>query len=279
MLFRSDSIVLLNLLSKIESVELCVAHVDHGIRTNSAEDEKFVRKVAENYGLPFLSTKLNLGQNASEALARKERYAFLRKIQNSCNAKAIVTAHHQDDLIETILINLVRGTNRRGLSPLYNHYDIERPLLNYRKAEIYKFAKKNGLLWREDHTNFETKYLRNYLRLKVIPKLENNEREKLLNISRKSYEDNREIEDIINNLLPNVDVVDRIFFKSLPHNVSVEAVAYLLRNLSVPIEKNTLEKICLKMKTAKANTRIDISRGKQLIIDEKTIRIIDSSSV
>ncbi len=98
-----DSIVLLDVLVK-SGAELVVAHVDHGIRADSHEDESFVHRLADKYGLPFVSTRLALGSRASEDLARRERYKWLETVRAQYSAKAIVTAHHQDDVLETIVI-------------------------------------------------------------------------------------------------------------------------------------------------------------------------------
>lgn len=106
-----------------------------------------------------------LGPKASEDLARIRRYAFLREVATKHEAK-IMTAHHADDLVETIAINVTRGTGWRGLSVL-DSSDIERPLLTMTKAEIKDYAKQHELKWHEDVTNSDTKYLRNDLRQKL----------------------------------------------------------------------------------------------------------------
>src|SRR5688572_27728765 len=113
-----DSMVLLHLLSQHSQSELIVAHFDHGIRPDSAEDRKLVEKTAKKYGLEFVYREGELGPGASEAEAREARYGFLQIIKVKHNAKAIVTAHHQDDMLETAIINMLRGTGRKGLSSL-----------------------------------------------------------------------------------------------------------------------------------------------------------------
>lgn len=151
---------------QVPPVTFIVAHFDHGIRPESADDAEFVKNLAEKYNLPFEMTREELGANASEELARNRRYEFLRKIAKKHDAK-IVTAHHADDAIETIAINLTRGTGWRGLAVL-DSTDIWRPLLVMTKAEIIAYAKKKELEWRDDVTNANTKYLRNNLRQKLM---------------------------------------------------------------------------------------------------------------
>lgn len=161
-----DSVVLLHMLvHERPNNELIVAHFDHGIRAESADDAAFVRQLADGYGLPFVSRREELGPNASEELARHRRYAFLRSVAKKHHAK-IMTAHHADDVVETIAINLTRGTGWRGLAVL-NSGDIERPLFNYTKADLIAYAKRHKLEWREDATNQDTKYLRNDLRQRL----------------------------------------------------------------------------------------------------------------
>ena len=102
-----------------------VAHFDHGIRKDSAEDRKLVQAMAQKIrGLPFVYDEGRLGPRASEATARLARYTFLRRVLQASGARAIVTAHHQDDLLETAIINLLRGTGRKGLTALGSRSDI-----------------------------------------------------------------------------------------------------------------------------------------------------------
>jgi tRNA(Ile)-lysidine synthase len=162
-----DSVALLDMLvgGEFGEHELIVAHFDHGIREESADDATFVRSLAKKYKLPFETAREELGPDASEDTARRQRYAFLRKIAKKHDA-TIMTAHHADDIIETIAINLTRGTGWRGLAVL-DSSDIVRPLLHVTKAELLAYAQTNGLEWHEDVTNQDTKYLRNDLRQKL----------------------------------------------------------------------------------------------------------------
>ena len=148
--------------------DFVVAHFDHGIRPNSAQDAEFVRQLAAGYDVEFFLGRGKLGPNASEELARTKRYEFLKKVANDIKGKraVIVTAHHQDDLIETALINLIRGTGWRGLAPMSGN--VHRPLINLTKAEIVEYALARDLDWIEDETNFSHRYLRNRTRTLVV---------------------------------------------------------------------------------------------------------------
>lgn len=159
-----DSVVLLDMLAMLPEVELVVAHFDHGIRDDSHEDARFVQGLAARYGLPFESRREELGPDASEDQARQRRYAFLKEIAAKHSA-VIATAHHSDDLIETIAINHDRGTGWRGLAAMNS--GIHRPLLKVNKDIIKAHALKRGLEWHQDSTNSSDAYLRNRLRRKL----------------------------------------------------------------------------------------------------------------
>src|SRR5437764_343012 len=113
-----DSVALLDMLARSDDLKLVVAHFDHGIRKDSAKDRKFVEDLAKNYDLPFVYEEGHLGSGTSEAVARGARYDFLHRVKKSHGAQAIITAHHQDDVLETAIINLLRGTGRKGLTSL-----------------------------------------------------------------------------------------------------------------------------------------------------------------
>ncbi len=170
-----DSMVLLDMMVREGSHEIIVAHFDHGIREDSQLDAHFVRDTALRYGLQFEHRREVLGKSASEAVARERRYAFLRSAADKHKAK-IVTAHHLDDLVETVAINVTRGTGWRGLAVL--DADVVRPLIDMEKSELLSYANKRGIQWREDSTNASDAYLRNRLRRKT-PSLESEQKRQL----------------------------------------------------------------------------------------------------
>ena len=171
---------LLHLLANTPSLDLVVAHFDHGIRTDSAEDRVFVQKMAAKYNLPFVFAEAKLGPNTSEATARHARYDFLRQAKQQHQAEAIVTAHHQDDVLETAILNLSRGTGRRGLTSLADLPELRRPLLHISKKQLVVYANKANLKWCEDSTNANQKYLRNYIRHTIVPLFSSAQRQQFL---------------------------------------------------------------------------------------------------
>ena len=159
-----DSMVLMHMLHKLPGAELVVAHFDHGIRDDSHVDAQLVAETAKKYGLTFETKREELGRSAGEAVARERRYAFLRDIAKKHQAQ-LVTAHHMDDLVETIAINLSRGTGWRGLAAFDS--EITRPLVDVSKKVLLEYAKTHDITWREDSTNAQDVYLRNKLRHKT----------------------------------------------------------------------------------------------------------------
>jgi tRNA(Ile)-lysidine synthetase-like protein len=168
-----DSMVLLWLCAKfLGNKNVIAAHIDHGIRDNSHQDAEFVSEYCKNNKIMFLSKKLELKSHSEDA-ARRLRYAALKSIQKKVDAICVMVGHHQDDNIETILFNIMRGTDLAGLvgmSPLSGK--VARPLLAVSRGEITAFAEKNNISWVEDQTNKENKYARNRLRNIIIPELE-----------------------------------------------------------------------------------------------------------
>lgn len=160
-----DSVVMLDYLAHNCDEPLFIAHFDHGIRSNSHEDAEFVERLAKEYKLSFKCGRAKLGADCSEAAAREARYHFLFDLAKKHSASVCV-AHHADDIIESIIINLLRGTGWRGLAPMQNP-DIERPLHAWRKTEIYRYAADHNLSFRQDPTNVEDAYLRNRVREKL----------------------------------------------------------------------------------------------------------------
>ena len=148
--------------------ELTVAHFDHGMRAESAADAAFVAAAAARLGLPFASQAAGLGA-ASEAAARAARHGWLEQVRVAAGAAATLTGHHQDDLLETSLLNLARGTGRLGLAPMPPSSTIGRPLRATTRAQLRAYAATHRVAWREDSTNADLTNPRNLLRHRLLP--------------------------------------------------------------------------------------------------------------
>lgn len=274
-----DSVVLLDLLAKVPGVELAVAHLDHGIRKDSAEDRKFVEGLAKQYGLEFHYDEARLGPKASEALAREARYQFLRKVKNRTGSEAIITAHHRDDVLETMIINILRGTGRKGLSSLSSKEDIIRPLLGNSKQQIIAYAKSHGLEWHEDPTNVNQAYLRNYVRHSILSKLTDSQKKSLLNIYEKAGPLNEEIDNLVIELFLKGDGLPRAIFNSLDHKLACEVIAAWLRKENLPFTKTVVDRLVIGLKTGLENKRIEAGRGRYFTVAKTTIRMNPKGSV
>jgi len=169
-----DSMVLLERFFRADPENIVVAHFNHGTRTSADLDEQFVFSRCKELKVPFETMKIMLGEGVSEELARQKRYDFLYHVANKYGGE-IYTAHHLDDLIESIAINLIRGTGWRGLTP-FSDNRIHRPFIEmgFYKADILRFAAENKVLFREDPTNATDDYLRNRVRSKllIMPRME-----------------------------------------------------------------------------------------------------------
>lgn len=268
--------VLLDLLRKQKGVELIVAHLDHGIRDNSQQDRKLVENVAMSHNMIFEYREAALGPTASEEAAREARYLFLRHICKKYNALALITAHHQDDLLETAFINLLRGTGRRGLSSLRSTSETLRPLLQVSKAAIVEYALKAGLVWSEDSTNQDQKYLRNYVRHSLITKLSREQRENLLGIIVRQSQLNQEIDILLNNILNNSAQVDpdnalpRYLATMLPDPIAYELMQLFIMGASGrTVERGHALRALHFAKTAKIGKSFDLNKKWALMIKKR----------
>ncbi len=173
-----DSVVLTELLYKC-GYKAGIAHCNFKLRGNDADaDEEFVKKLAKIYKVPFYSTKFETQEYAAkkgisiQMAARELRYEWFEQIRQQEKYHFIATAHHLNDNIETILLNLIKETGIKGLCgiPSKNNF-IVRPLLFATKDSIEQYAFTNNLIYQEDTSNQQTKYQRNKIRHAVIPVL------------------------------------------------------------------------------------------------------------
>lgn len=257
-----DSVAMLDMFMSGElgeaDSEYIIAHFDHGIRDNSASDADFVRGLAERYGLKFEARREELGRGTSEDRARVRRYAFLNETAKRYEAK-IVTAHHADDVIETIAINISRGTGWRGLAVMDNPA-IWRPLLGMSKADIKGYAVRKGLSWREDSTNSDTRYLRNDLRQRLANLDQELKRLLLLYHDRQLYLARAITEET--RTLAGVSPYSRYDLIMMPPSAALE----LLREIVIKesgrgLQRPQLERALIAVKTFGAGKRFEVGEG------------------
>ena len=174
-----DSMVLLHLFSTT-TFPAHVAHCNFQLRGEAAEgDENFVRQVAESLNIPCHTQRFDTQSHAEnegnsiQMAARNLRYEWFAELCQQNGIQKLATAHHLDDSIETVLHNLTRGTSIAGLRGIKaKQQQLVRPLLPFTKAEILAYAKEHELTWREDASNAETYYKRNFIRHELVPRFE-----------------------------------------------------------------------------------------------------------
>ncbi len=264
----------------INTLELIVGHFNHGIRADSMEDEKLVREAAKRHGLRFEVGYGELGANASEEKARDARYDFLYSLKAQYNADGVITAHHQDDLLETTAINILRGTGWRGLVAMQNNSVVLRPLLQLTKVEIYEYAAQNCLFWQEDSTNSSHSYLRNRVRAVFIENMTGQQRLELLS-SIKSIENlSSEINQLIAKILQNLEVegmINRQKYSILPVEVGREVLVSWLRGQgSRQIDSAVINRVDTFLRTGRPGSRTDIGSGTFVKLDKEFGQIVNS---
>ena len=192
-----DSMTMLDLFNYFKyelKLNLVVCHFNHSLRDDADRDEKFVKTQCEKYGLKFYSKKedvllySNENKLSTEEGARFLRYKFFDEVKRIENLEYIATAHNKNDLAETVIMRILRGTGINGLIGIQSERgDLIRPILNFSRGEIEKYIEENNIPFVEDKTNFEELYLRNKIRLNLFPILKNEYNPRILDaISRLS---------------------------------------------------------------------------------------------
>ncbi len=259
------------------SLELIVAHFDHGIRDNSKSDRLLVQRVAKEHGLQFVYDKVTLGADASELAARDARYDFLQKVKQASKSQGIITAHHHDDVLETAIHNMLRGTGRRGLSSLKSTTRVCRPLLEYNKKTIIQYATSHDLEWQEDHTNNDLKYIRNYIRAKLLTQFSESEKHQLGVLLQEIHDFNQEIDKLLANMLHcqvSRHEIDKEWFVNLPHSLSKEFIHAWCRSHEVQnISKKLIERIVVAIKTGRVGRVEVIDSGHSMTIGKETVTL------
>jgi tRNA(Ile)-lysidine synthase len=172
-----DSVVLLHLLRFRAApvlLDVCAAHFDHRMRPTSQADAAWVAGLCRAWDVPLVPGGAERPLRSEEE-AREARYSFLEAARRELGAAAVLTAHHADDLAETVLFRVLRGTGPAGLVGIAQRRDphVYRPLLGLWRTELEEYAREARLAWREDATNQDARFARNALRQRVLPEIEN----------------------------------------------------------------------------------------------------------
>lgn len=275
-----DSMCLLNLLEE-KTDKIVVCHINHNVRIESKEEEEFLKNYCQDHHLIFESmTITNYTSSNFENEARQKRYSFYEKILHKYHSKYLFLAHHGDDLIETVLMKIVRGSNLEGyagIKEINNHkdYKIIRPLLPYTKEEILNYNKKHNIPYFIDISNTNTDYTRNRYRLNILPLLkkeDKNVHQKFLRYSQILQEYDAYIKSLVQKDIDQIFKNNIIYlkeFNKLDSFLQKNSLYYILNELYDNKENNISERhisnIIQMIQSNKPNQRIHLPNNIILI--------------
>ena len=281
-----DSMALLYILNELRKkidFKIIVAHVNHNVRVESKEEAEFLKEYCEKKDIIFeMMTIVKYGDDNFHNEARSIRYNFYDDLIKKYHANYLMTGHHADDLIETILMRIVRGSTLRGyggFSDLYNmgDYTIVRPLISVTKKELEDFDKVNNIPYRIDKSNFKDKYTRNRYRKNILPFLKQedpNVHDKFLKFSREILETdlfiNKMVEKEINNVY-NHNYLDIVKFNNLENVIKKRIIDYIFASLYeddiILIDDRHVELVIEATYSTKANLTFNLPNN-YLVIKE-----------
>lgn len=288
-----DSMCLLDLLQK-KTTKIVVCHINHNVRKESIEEEEYITKYCQDKNIILEKTTINNYQeNNFENEARKKRYMFYEEILKKYNSKTLLLAHHGDDLIETILMKISRGSNLEGYAGIkeisnVKDYQIIRPLLKYTKEDIINYNKSNNIKYYNDSSNQSTNYTRNRYRLNILPLLKKEDKnihKKYLKYSKTliEYDDyiKREVKRNINNVykdniinIDNLNKLDTFLIKNILYNI----MNNIYQNKNNIITDRHIQNIISLLNNTKPNIKIDLPNNKEIVKEYNKLIIKDKTS-
>lgn len=288
-----DSMCLLDLLQK-KTTKIVVCHINHNVRKESIEEEEYITKYCQDKNIILEKTTINNYQeNNFENEARKKRYMFYEEILKKYNSKTLLLAHHGDDLIETILMKISRGSNLEGYAGIkeisnVKNYQIIRPLLKYTKEDIINYNKSNNIKYYNDNSNQSTNYTRNRYRLNILPLLKKEDKnihKKYLKYSKTliEYDDyiKREVKRNINNVykdniinIDNLNKLDTFLIKNILYNI----MNNIYQNKNNIITDRHIQNIISLLNNTKPNIKIDLPNNKEIVKEYNKLIIKDKTS-
>ncbi len=278
-----DSMCLLDHLLKIKNqkqLTLICAHVNHQLRKESAQEALMVKNYCDQNNIIFEMMTIDHYEKGNiENIARTKRYTFFEKLIDKYKASYLITAHHGDDLIETILMRIVRGSNLKGYAGFnkitnMNRYKIYRPLISVTKEEILNYVNKNNIPYALDKTNKDNTYTRNRFRNNVLPLLKNENKkvhQKFLNLSNTLSMYNEYIDKQVNQKLKKIyqnNVLNLDKFSKEDYIIKREIIYHILekeyqKDLNL-INDNHVENILKIIQNKKPNISINLPKNMQV---------------
>ncbi|MGN1378811.1 MAG: tRNA lysidine(34) synthetase TilS [Bacilli bacterium] len=267
-----DSMCLLSLvLTKTKNI-IC-AHVNHNIRRQSLEEYNYVENFCKKHNIIFEGLNIRFeNTNNFENNARKKRYEFFIELKEKYNAKYILTAHHGDDLIETVLMRITRGSKLSGYLGIKKENNVFlRPLLYVTKEDIYKYLNSHNITYYIDETNYEENHQRNRYRKVVIPFLKKEDK----NVHRKYLKFSEELENydnFVNNYIKKLGLIN--FNKNYIYIDKVKKESKFIRkkvvellikiiqeNDYLEVNDNVLLDLVNALLSSKSNIEISLNNG------------------
>ena len=250
-----DSMALLHYLINNLNTNIVCAHINHNIRKESEIEEEYLKEYCKENKIIFERMKIEkYSNNNFEAEARSKRYEFYASLLKKYNCKYLFLAHHGDDLIETVLMKIARGSNLEGyagikkISKFRKKYFIVRPFLEYTKKDLIEYLHKNNIKYYIDKSNNDTTYTRNRYRKNILPLLKNediNIHKKFLKYSETLLEYDNYIKNttksIVNNFFKN-NILDIQEFNKIDDFMKKNSIYYILNNLYNNIPNIVTEK-------------------------------------
>lgn len=274
-----DSMCLLHYLfanKKKWNIEVCAVNVDHQIRENSANDSKFVEDFCQKNGILCYKFAIDVPKLAKEQktgleeTARTARYKVFETLLQKGLVSKIAIAHHQQDQVETVLLNIFRGSGLKGACGMREvQKNLVRPLLNTPKAEINAYAKENKIEYVTDQTNSDDAYSRNFLRLNILPQLRTvwkNVDANIINFSKICKQDDDYILSTIDfddiQIENGMAKIPQRYF-ALPNSVQSRVLKFAFEklNLTKDIEKRHLEILKNLAKSGENGSKMNLPNG------------------
>lgn len=268
-----DSMVLFYLL-KNAGFKVVIAHVNHHKRPESQFEEEYIRNLAKENNFDIEILNYIHDKNNFQAEAHNSRYNFFYEIAKKYNASSIITAHHYLDNLETIIMNIMRGSNIYGYAGIkeatyYNDLLVIRPLINVDKKEIYNYASENNIKFFEDSSNATDEYLRNRIRHHVIPSLQKENPNLINSIANYSTQLHEAFEYIRNKsiqyLAENKDKINVNSFNNLALIEKKDIINYVCDKIGVLSSDNKIKDILDLIESSKPNLTYDLNATYQFV--------------
>ncbi|WP_025724949.1 tRNA lysidine(34) synthetase TilS [Acholeplasma granularum] len=278
-----DSMVLFDLFLKYKH-KIVVVHFNHQKRSESVYDNELIEKLCKNHNVPYHYIKLNIKKGNFQDSARQLRYQFLEDIATLYRTPYIVTAHHLDDLAETIIMKLIRGSNLLGYSGMQKLTKIDefvylKPLLDYSKNDLETYKNTFNISFLEDSSNLEDDYLRNRIRHHIIPilKEENNILSHFKNFSNQAYLASDFIRSESLKFLPTNLNFSLQKFLELHLSIQYDVISLILEKVDAKRSNTKIEMILKQLNSTKPNIDITLSNNHHMIKSYDRVYIINIS--